>query len=93
MPENNDINADAVTAAAPPGETGSASSAKGSGLNVMAPVPIFESFIYDFVPPGMGGDGSGRPGSVGGKIGGKDPKFRVLTYPFLPPPVPDIERS
>jgi len=93
MPENDDTNADNVTPAATPGATGSASSATESGMNVIAPVPIFESFIYDFVKPGMGGDGTSRPGTIGGPIGDKHPKFRVLTYPFLPPPVPNIDKS
>lgn len=66
---------------------------KGPGPQMPTPDPIFESFIYDFVKPGLAGDGGGRPGTIGGPIGGKDPVFRVLTYPFLPHQAPDIEKS
>jgi hypothetical protein len=91
MAENNDTTPEAVTSNTNPGATGSTSAAA-PAMQEMAPVPIFESFIYDFVPPGsMGGDGTGKPGTIGGPIGGQDPKYRVLTYPFLPPPVPIID--
>ena len=91
MAETNDTNPEAVTSNPNPGTTGSTSAAA-PGTQEMAPVPIFESFIYDFVAlGGLGGDGTGKPGTIGGPIGGQEPKFRVLTYPFLPPPVPIID--
>lgn len=93
MPENNDTNANAVTSDTTAGETGSASTGTTTGPHQMAPAPIFESFIYEFVKTGLGGEVGGRPGTIGGPIGGQDPKYRVLTYPFLPPPVPDIENT
>jgi len=88
MPENYDKDA-AVPQKAPK----SASSAPGSGSGDTTPAPIFESFIYDFVKEGLMGDGTGKPGTIGGPIGNQEPKFRVLTYPFLPRPVPDIENT
>lgn len=56
-------------------------------------LPIFESFIYDFDEAAFAGDGSGRPGTIGGPIGGQNPRFRVLTYPFLPPSPPAIDKT
>lgn len=53
--------------------------------NAEGPVPIFVSFIYDFVPDGLGGDAGGRPGTLGGTIGEQAPKFRVLTYQYTEP--------
>jgi hypothetical protein len=88
MSENKDTNAERVTASGA-GNT----SQPGSGSPKVVPTPIFESFIYDFVKMGLGGDGTGKPGTIGGPIGGQDPKFRVLTYPFMPPQVEDIEGS
>jgi len=60
------------------------------------PLPIFESFIYDFVkPPGneMSGEGGGRPGQIGGPVAGQDPRYRVLTYQYIEPKPPDIENT
>ncbi|HEV8427524.1 MAG TPA: hypothetical protein VGQ41_06400 [Pyrinomonadaceae bacterium] len=56
------------------------------------PTPIFVSFIYDFVKeePILGGEGGGRPGTLGGPVGERDPKFKVFTYQFVPMPAPDI---
>ena len=94
MPENNDTNAEAVNNGTPAGETGSAASTKGPGSQNEGPTPIFESFIYEIVKTntGLGGD-TGKPGTLGGAIGGQEPKYRVLTYPFIPPQVPDIEKT
>jgi hypothetical protein len=52
------------------------------------PVPIFVSYMYDFeaTKDAMGGDGPGRPGSLGGPIGEEKPKFTVLIYQYVPPP-------
>lgn len=93
MVENNDTIAEAGTTGASSTETGSALPATESGSRNVVPAPIFESFIYDFVNPGLGGDPGGKPGTIGGQIGGQDPKFRVLTYPFMPPQLPDIENT
>jgi hypothetical protein len=62
-----------------------------------SPVPIFESYIYDFIKPTDGaltddalGGGVGRPGELGGPLAGQDPKFRVFIYQYIPPKPPDI---
>ena len=63
-----------------------------TGSNDTARLPIFESFVYEFVNPGLGGDPGGRPGTIGGPIGGQEPKYRVLTYQFTPSPTPNIDQ-
>ena len=57
------------------------------------PTPIFVSFIYDFVKadPALGGDGSGRPGTIGGPVGEQEPRFKVFTYQHTPLPAKNIE--
>jgi len=73
------------------GKTGSNSSTGSGSLNA-GPAPIFVSFIYDFVKADhtLGGDGGGRPGTIGGAVGGQEPKFKVFTYPHVPMPAPNI---
>jgi hypothetical protein len=80
MKENNDTPFDRATAA---GETSSSAS---TGHSDRGPTPIFVSYIYDFVETdqGLGGDGGGRPGTLGGPIGQQTPKYKVFTYPFIP---------
>ena len=57
-------------------------------------VPIFESYLYDFeaTKDALGGEGGGRPGMLGGPVGGENPKFRMFVYQFIPPPeVPEVD--
>ena len=92
MRPTNDTKAEGAAPGASAGKSAAAPSPTGPGSQDMAPAPIFESFIYEFLNGGLGG-GVGRPGTIGGPIGEQMPKYRVLTYPFLPPQVPDIETS
>lgn len=72
---------------------GSKSPKKGTVIKPdLSPNPIFVSYIYDFVgtATGMAGDGSGRPGTIGGPIEDREPMYTVFTYPFLPPMGEDI---
>ena len=59
--------------------------------------PILVSYIYDFMPgdQGLAGDGGGRPGTLGGPLGDRVPKFKVFTYPYIPGAVlaPNIEHN
>jgi hypothetical protein len=60
------------------------------------PMPIFESYVYDFIKPtgnDMSGEGGGRPGQIGGPVAKQDPKYRVLTYQYIEPKPPDIENT
>lgn len=81
MRENNDTNADTVTTDK---ENGSDPEA---GLRADGPTPIFVSFLYDFMKgdADLGGDGGGRPGTLGGSISGQEPKYKIYTYQYLPP--------
>jgi hypothetical protein len=90
MRQTNDTNSEAATPSASAGKSAAAPSPTGPGSQDMA--PIFESFVYEFFNTGLGG-GVGRPGTIGGPIDEQMPKYRVLTYPFLPRQVPDIEKS
>jgi hypothetical protein len=57
-------------------------------------VPIFESYVYDFIEApeeGLAGDPGGRPGSLGGPVAGQNPKFMVFTYQYIPPDPPEID--
>jgi hypothetical protein len=83
MLENNDKNAEVVAA----------DEENDSGSSGPAPTPIFVSFVYDFVKmdPDLGGDGGGRPGTIGGPISKQDPKYKVYTYQYLPPVGENIE--
>jgi len=92
MPENNDTKAEAGTAG---GEAGSTSSATESGSNNESPAPIFVSFIYDFIKTEtlLAGDSGGKPGTLGGPVGGQEPKFKVFTYQYVPMPAPNIENT
>ena len=91
MTENNDSNAEAMT---PDEGTGSGSTPAESGVRDTSPSPIFESFIYDFVGTEtittLAGEPTGRPGTIGGPINNRPPKYRVFTYPFIPPRGQDI---
>lgn len=87
----NDKNAKAKTRGARTGATASGSSDTESESQTAVPLPIFESFIYEFEDMSGLSGGPGRPGTIGGPIAGKAPKYRVLTYPFLLPELPDIE--
>ena len=75
MPENNDANA-----------------GTGSGERDDSPAPIFVSFIYDFMKTEstLSGEPGGKAGTLGGPINGKDPVFKVFTYPFIPTRGEDI---
>ena len=90
MPENNDANTAVGTATA----TVSAPSATNPVAD-NSPAPIFVSYIYDFVPmdPALGGDAGGKPGTIGQAAGGRQPKFKVFTYPFIPAPGENIATS
>ena len=48
--------------------------------------PISVSYIYDFQEGDMGlaGDGGGRPGTLGGPLGERIPRYKVFTYPYIP---------
>lgn len=87
MPENNDTTTGVGTATG----TGLAPSPPNPGAH-NSPAPIFVSYIYDFVPmdPALGGDAGGKPGTIGQATGGREPKFKVFTYPFIPAPAPNI---
>jgi hypothetical protein len=56
------------------------------------PVPIFESYLYDFekTKDKLGGEGGGRPGSLGGAIGEESPKYRMLIYQFIPKEMKEV---
>ena len=60
-----------------------------------SPTPIFVSFIYDFVKTEthLAGDPGGKPGTLGGPIGGQEPKFKVFTYQFMPMPAENIAKT
>ena len=85
MSEINDTNAKAT---APEG-SGTGSSPAASESRRLDLDPIFVSYIYDFEgtePPQttLSGDGTGKPGTIGGPINEHPPRFRVFTYPFIP---------
>ena len=94
MTENNDSNEEAMT---PDEGTGSGSGLSESGTRDPGPSPILESFIYDFVGTEtittLAGEPTGRPGTIGGPINNRLPKYRVFTYPFIPPRGPNIGES
>jgi hypothetical protein len=83
MADDKDTNGEGVTAGGAP--------TAGAATNDTGPDPIFESYIYEFTNSGLGGDPGGRPGTIGGPVSGQDPKYRVLTYPFIPRQAPNIE--